>query len=126
MVISASIADEVVASGGMTELRPALGAPVIDKARLAHDRLEAPGLARDDNHPLKTFTLPLTRLKNPPPASIPPPSVFPVGTNAVAQSRLSGMIPNGPAPTAPMARRPIALAAEGNGRPKVTMTAMYS
>ena len=40
-----SIADEIVAGGGVAEWWPALGAPVIDHAGLANERLEAFGLA---------------------------------------------------------------------------------
>src|SRR6267154_1014715 len=42
---AASIADEIVGGGGMAKQRPAFRAPVIDEARLAHERLEPLRLA---------------------------------------------------------------------------------
>src|SRR5262249_6810644 len=42
---AASTALEIVACGGMAEWRPAVHAPVIDKAQAAHMRLEPLGLA---------------------------------------------------------------------------------
>src|SRR5947209_2401366 len=42
---AASMADEITAGCGAAELRPTPGAPVIDNARLAHERLEPLRLA---------------------------------------------------------------------------------